>query len=168
VIFIISGAGAAIWSETNFGLTDHHLLEVVSFFMKALFPILLPRLHACWKSCSVRVFSTASDSALTTSVLSKMAVPQLYLFSRKQENRRRPSHMGREWGMAVTLFLIKNFPLKNGAHFHAFTIKVTIVCRIDCLACQDKFFMNNLPDIKENVELSLDFALHLSHLWQSQ
>jgi hypothetical protein len=37
-----------------------------------------------------------------------------------------------------------------------------VVCGIDCLACQDKFFVNNPLDAKENDEHFLDFALYLS------
>jgi hypothetical protein len=49
-------------------------------------------------------------------------------------------------------------------HFHAVTIKVTVVYGIDCLDCHDEFFMNNLRDIKENDEHAPHFALHLSAL----
>jgi hypothetical protein len=64
---IISGISDAIWSKTNFGPTRHHLP--------------FARMHCCycfchyvlasWKLCSVRVFSTACDSATITSVVSK-------------------------------------------------------------------------------------------------
>jgi hypothetical protein len=44
--------------------------------------------------------------------------------------------------------------------------KVTVVCGIDCLACQDEFFFmaNNPLNVKENVELALDFALYITCL----
>jgi hypothetical protein len=45
------------------------------------------------------------------------------------------------------------------AHFHAAAIKVAIVCRTGCLACQDKLFVNNPLDVKETYETALDFAL---------
>jgi hypothetical protein len=32
------------------------------------------------------------------------------------------------------------------------------------LACQEEFFVNITPDIKENDENALDFALHPSHI----
>jgi hypothetical protein len=32
-----------------------------------------------------------------------------------------------------------------------------------CLACHEKLFVNNPPDVKENYGHALDFALHLSH-----
>jgi hypothetical protein len=54
------------------------------------------------------------------------------------------------------------------AYFHAVTEKVTVVCRIDSLACQDDFFVNNALNVKENDEHALDFALHLSHFFQYQ
>jgi hypothetical protein len=38
---------------------------------------------------------------------------------------------------------------------------------IDCLVCQDEFFLNKTLDVKENEEHALDFALHLSRLFQS-
>jgi hypothetical protein len=47
-------------------------------------------------------------------------------------------------------------------HFHA---NITVVQGIDCLACQDEFFVNNPLDIKENDEYALDFVLHLSCLF---
>jgi hypothetical protein len=36
---------------------------------------------------------------------------------------------------------------------------------MDSLACQDEFFMNNPPDIKQNDEHAIEFALHLSRLF---
>jgi hypothetical protein len=50
------------------------------------------------------------------------------------------------------------------ARFHAVTIKATVVCEIDCLAYQDKFFVSNLLDVKEN-DHALDFALYQSSLF---
>jgi hypothetical protein len=44
---------------------------------------------------------------------------------------------------------------------------VTVVCRTDCLACQDKFFLKNPVDVKENNRHVHDFALQLSHLFWS-
>jgi hypothetical protein len=36
---------------------------------------------------------------------------------------------------------------------------------MDCLGCQNEFFMNNLLDAKVNDEYALDFALHLSRFF---
>jgi hypothetical protein len=47
------------------------------------------------------------------------------------------------------------------AHFHAVTVKVTVVCGINCLICQGEFFVNNPIDIKENDDHAIDFTLHL-------
>jgi hypothetical protein len=44
---------------------------------------------------------------------------------------------------------------------------LTTVCEIDCLACQDEFFVNDPLDVKENDEHAHGFALHISHLFQS-
>jgi hypothetical protein len=41
------------------------------------------------------------------------------------------------------------------------------VCGIDCLACQDKLFVNNPLDVKENYEHVFVSAFHLSLLFQS-
>jgi hypothetical protein len=61
-------------------------------------------------------------------------------------------------------------PKFRAKSLHIFTQSpkiVKIVCGIDLLACQDKLFMNNPLDIKENVEHALDFAVHLSHFFRS-
>jgi hypothetical protein len=43
---------------------------------------------------------------------------------------------------ATTSSLIAQFCGKVLAHFPALEINITVVCRIDCLACYDKFFTN--------------------------
>jgi hypothetical protein len=45
---------------------------------------------------------------------------------------------------------------------------VTVLSGIDCLACQEEFFVNNPIDAKENDEHAPDYGLHLSHLFQSR
>jgi hypothetical protein len=45
--------------------------------------------------------------------------------------------------------------------------KVIVVLGIDCLACQDEFFVNIPLDVKESDEHALDIALHLSCLFRS-
>jgi hypothetical protein len=45
-------------------------------------------------------------------------------------------------------------------------INVTVVCRIDCLACQDEFFVNDPHDIGDD-DYALDFAYHLSFPFRS-
>jgi hypothetical protein len=54
-------------------------LEVVAFHADAPFPALLSFLNASWKSCSLRVFSSACDSASITSTVLKMAASQFYV-----------------------------------------------------------------------------------------
>jgi hypothetical protein len=44
--------------------------------------------------------------------------------------------------------------------FHALALNVTAVFRLDSLACQDEFFVNNFLNVKENDKHALDFALH--------
>jgi hypothetical protein len=50
-------------------------------------------------------------------------------------------------------------------YFYAVTVKVTLMCKIEGLACQDEFLVNNPLDVKENDEHALDFALDLPHLF---
>jgi hypothetical protein len=45
---------------------------------------------------------------------------------------------------------------------------ITVVCRIDCSACQDEFSVNNLLGVKQYDEYALGFALHLSHFFRSR
>jgi hypothetical protein len=69
--------------------------------------------------------------------------------------------------MQQPVLLSPNFGMKS---LHIFTLSlkdVTVVCRIDCLACQDEFFVKNSRDGKGNYEHTLDFALRLSCLFQS-
>jgi hypothetical protein len=57
--------------KLTLGLLDTIILEVVAFHAYATFPVLLSFLNASWKSCPVKVFSTACDSASITSIVLK-------------------------------------------------------------------------------------------------
>jgi hypothetical protein len=63
------------------GLLATITLEVVPFRSYVPFPALLSFLNASWKKCSVRVFSTACDSASIISVVSKWR-PFSFVFNR--------------------------------------------------------------------------------------
>jgi hypothetical protein len=41
------------------------------------------------------------------------------------------------------------------AHFNTVTVNVTVVCEIDCLACQDEFFVNNTLDVRKMMSMPL-------------
>jgi hypothetical protein len=82
------------------GLLAIITLEVVPFRWYALLPALLSFVNASWKSCSVRVFSTACDHALNTSILSKWR-PFSFIFNRGSREKKC------EWGVTVMLFLVK-------------------------------------------------------------
>jgi hypothetical protein len=56
--------------------------------------------------------------------------------------------------------------LKFGANCHALLKNVSLVCRMNCLACQDEFHVNNPLDVKENNEH--DFAFRQPHLFCSR
>jgi hypothetical protein len=61
-------------------------------------------------------------------------------------------------------FVIKAW-VKSSNIFTQLPQNATIVCGIDCLACQDEFFENNLLDVKENYEHAVVLALHISHFF---
>jgi hypothetical protein len=80
---IISGTVAVSGQKLIFGLLAIITLEVVLFLAYAPFPALQPFLNAPWKSCSVRVFSTA----LITSIVSKRR-PFSFIFNGGTEKSR--------------------------------------------------------------------------------
>jgi hypothetical protein len=82
---IISGTGAAVWLKTNFGPICHHRPRTSPLSLLCTVPSLLPFLNASWKSCSVKVFSTACGSASVTWVVPKW-LPFSFIFS--QGNRK--------------------------------------------------------------------------------
>jgi hypothetical protein len=63
--------------------------------------------------------------------------------------------------------LSPNFGMKPLHIFTQALKDVTVVCRIDCLACRDKFFVKNPRYGKGNYEHALDFALRLHCIFQS-
>jgi hypothetical protein len=82
---IISGTGAAVWpKKTNFRPTGHHRprSSPLSSHMHRS-QRFCHFLNVSWKSCFVRVFSTACDSASITSVVSKWR-PISFIFNRYQ------------------------------------------------------------------------------------
>jgi hypothetical protein len=54
---------------------------------------------------------------------------------------------------------VRSFVAKVCAHFHAVTVNVTVVCEIDCSACQDMFFVNSPLDVKEIMSMILSLLL---------
>jgi hypothetical protein len=147
-------------------------LEVVPFHAYAPFPVILPFLNASWKSCSVRMCSTPCDCASITTVESKWRT-QFYLQSGKQKSKlgggrqpccfwsKIPSEKGSErlrCHDATASSFVTKVRGEAFVHFHT----VTVICRIDCLACRDEFFVNNPLDVKENVDHA-----HLSRLFWS-
>jgi hypothetical protein len=72
-----------------------------------------------------------------------------------------------EKGSARRSVVVMQQPVLLSPKFAANASQVTVVCGIDCLAYQDKFFVNNPLDVKENYEHGLDFALYLSRLFRS-
>jgi hypothetical protein len=61
--------------------------------------------------------------------------------------------------------LSPNFGAKSSHIFTQSPQNVTVVCGIDCLACQDEFFVDNPPYVKGKYEHALDFALQLCRLF---
>jgi hypothetical protein len=69
---------------------------------------------------------------------------------------------------ATASFSSPKFGAKSSHIFTQSPQNVKVVCGIDCLACHNEFFVNNLLDVKENYEHPLGFALHLSRLSRSR
>jgi hypothetical protein len=67
--------------------------------------------------------------------------------------------------MRQPVLLSPKFGAKSLDIFPQSPQNVTAVCRTDCLACQDKFFVNNPLNGKENYERVFDFAFHVSRLF---
>jgi hypothetical protein len=68
--------------------------------------------------------------------------------------------------MQQPVCLLLKFGAKSSHIFTQSPENVTVVCGIDCLACQEELFVNNPLDIKANDEYALDFALQLSRLFR--
>jgi hypothetical protein len=67
-------------------------------------------------------------------------------------------------GRTATTSLIAKVRGEVFAHVHAVAVEITLECGLDCLACQDKFFVNNPLDVKGSDER----ALHLCRLFLSR
>jgi hypothetical protein len=88
---IILVTGATIWKKTNFLPTGcHHPRTIPLSARMYRYQRFCHFLNASWKSCSVRVFSIACDSATITSIVSKWR-PFNFIFNR----RNRESRMGK-------------------------------------------------------------------------
>jgi hypothetical protein len=130
--------------KLTLGLLATNTLNVVPFSTYALFPALLPILNASWWTCSVRVFSTACNSASITSIVSKC--PNLQLVKRGKVAGGQVSQVGWVGGHLSLRFWSEiswckrkcetvhcpdatagSFVAKNGgkffAHFHTGAIK---------------------------------------------
>jgi hypothetical protein len=88
--FTIKKKELAIWLKTNFRPTGHHHPRSSPLLSVCTVPRASAILNASWKSCPVRVFSTACDSATITSIVSKW-----WPFREK-------------WGGGHSLFLVKS------------------------------------------------------------
>jgi hypothetical protein len=82
------------------------ILKVVHFHMYTLFPVVLQFLNASWKSCSMRVFSSACNSASITSFVSKWR-PFSSIFNRRNRKVRRV-------GDNRHIVFYKKFPCEKG------------------------------------------------------
>jgi hypothetical protein len=70
--------------------------------------------------------------------------------------------------MKQPVLLSQKLGAKSSHIFTQSPLNVTLVCGIDCLACQDEFFVSNPLDFKENDEHALDFAFRLCCLLRSR
>jgi hypothetical protein len=63
--------------------------------------------------------------------------------------------------MQQPIILSPKFEAKSSHIFTQSPQNVTAVCGIDCLVCQDEFFVNNPFHVKENDKHAFDSPLHL-------
>jgi hypothetical protein len=63
--------------------------------------------------------------------------------------------------------LLPKFWAKSFHIFRHSPQNATVVCGIDCMACQDELFVNNPIDVKDNDEHTLDFGPHPFRLFRS-
>jgi hypothetical protein len=56
--------------------------------------------------------------------------------------------------MQQSVLLQPKFGAKSLHIFTQSPQNITVLCRIDCLACQDEFLLNNRLDVKENDEIA--------------
>jgi hypothetical protein len=129
----------------------------------------------------VRAFSTGSDSASVTSIVSKWR----HLQSRKQRKRRRLSQESRVNGRRQPFCFFKTFRVgnesvkwcailmqqpdllslnfwpKSAYNFKHSPQNVVVLCGVDCLACRNGSFVLNPLDVKGSDEHVLDFVFHM-------
>jgi hypothetical protein len=67
-----------------------------------------------------------------------------------------------------SVLLSPKFGAKSSHSLMHSSLDVTVVCGIEYFFCQDKFFVNNPLDMKDNDEHTLEFVLHLSRLFRSR
>jgi hypothetical protein len=102
-----------------------------------------------------------------------MTAFQFYLHSGKQQSRCFGQKFPDETasvrrcavGMQQSILLTPKFVVKSSRVFPQSPQNVVAICGIDCLACRDEFFVNNLRDVKENDDHALNFAFHLSQIF---
>jgi hypothetical protein len=73
--------------KLTLGLLATITLEVLTSRAYAEYPVLLPFLNASWKSCSVRVYGTACDSASITSLVSNGGLSDLSSVGETEKSR---------------------------------------------------------------------------------
>jgi hypothetical protein len=139
-------------------------------------------LDASWKACSLRMFSTACDSASITSIVPTWRHFS-FIFDRGNREVGRVGDDGHVfcqrfpgekevWDGALSWCNSQFFcHQSSGRILRTFSLSpynFTVVWRIDCLDCQDELFVNKPLDMKENDEHALDFALHPTRLFLSR
>jgi hypothetical protein len=67
--------------------------------------------------------------------------------------------------MEEPVILLPKLGAKSSHIFTYLPKNITVVCGIDCLACQDEFFMKNTLDVEESDDHTPGFSLGLSCLF---
>jgi hypothetical protein len=149
LVSIISRTGAAIWSKTNFGITDQrfrrHHLKCIKMLAFQFYLQSGKQRKVGWLGDDNYVIFQQKFSGDKGSVRRCVVVMQ------------QPVHLPPKFG-EKSLHIFKQAPHN-----------ITVVCGIDSLASQDEFFVNNPLDVEENGEHALDLALRLFGpvLWEN-
>jgi hypothetical protein len=157
--------------ELSLGPLSTIALELVPFWAYAKFPELLQFLNASWKLCSVRLLSTACDSAWITSVVSTwrpfssrgdgkvwLVVYESHVVFGKRFPDEKGSVKVRCRDAIANFFFVAKVRGEVIAHLYAVDVKVHSSMR----NCLFGLPVNNPRDINENDEHALNFVFHLS------
>jgi hypothetical protein len=152
--------------KLSFGPNGHHHSRSSPHPRVYTIPCASAILNTSWNLCSVRLFSTACDSASITSILLIWLPFSLSSVGETEKSRvdgdvshvvfgqKFPGEKGSVRRRVVVIqqqtLLSPKFRAKSSHIFTQSPSVLTVVCGIDCLACQEEFAVNIPHDVREN------------------